>query len=549
MGVAVRQVDVDLLRSARAYPSSLPPTHAARLHRWESKLKQIGDVLAIYSPAEFLELPPLRRTIEVNRCHAEALLALHQAGESLLDDSAHTAITERALGILPTSEGERLLEVAACPELEPSFLTSNPSRLLAGLEEVEQELGMATALCYGFLLMAGVRSRADLRKYGDRVEELLQRLVRRPRLRSILTTMGTGGLKNLKQTGRTNLLRALREALWQECSRRVGTAFLLTQVIDGYLGLRPGAVGDSLGLAVIDTIILSKLGFPVRHLARGDRIFLETAVSECVVEYWDPTELNGTVPIASCYRLGLADLLLRGYERMARGYANRGQFGHGERIANWLLAMKVDYAPAYQLLGQCLLGQNRPQEAVAACAKAIQINPKLAEAYLTQGNAWSALNRWQEAIECYRRAIHLQVGFAEAYNNLGLALWRSGQPENAVGAFRQAIRVRRDYAEAYYNLGTLYAELNQPDSAITAFQQAVEIAPGFAQAYYNLGMIHYAQKNLEAALAAYQAAVRANPKHAAAWHNLGIVYRDLGRQELAVEAIEKAVQLNPILLR
>lgn len=549
MGVAVRQVDADLIRSAQAFTSSLPPGHTARLHEGKSKLKQMDGVLAIYTPAEFLELPRLGRTLEVNRCHAEALLALNWAGELALDGAALAALTSRALGCLPTNEGERLLEVVSCPELEPSFLTSNPSRLLTGLQEIEQELGPATALCYGFLLMAGVRSRSDVCKYGNRVEELVKRLLRRPGVRSILTTTGTAKPRSPKPSMRVQLLRSLRDAMWQECGNRVGNAFLLTQVIDGYLGLRPGAVGDSLGLAVIDTLVLAKLGFPVRHLGRGDRVFLEIAVSEWAVEYWDPADLKGTVPVTSCHRLSLADLLLRGYERMARGYANRGQFAHGERIANWLLAMKVDYAPAYQLLAQCLLGQNRPEEAAAACAKAIQLDPRLAEAYLTHGNALSAMNQRREAIDCYKRAIHLQVGFAEAYNNLGLALWRDNQPEKAVGAFRQAIRVRRDYAEAYYNLGTLYAELNQPESAITAFRQAVQIAPSFAQAYYNLGMVHYNQKNLEAALAAYQAAVKANPKHAAAWHNLGIVYRDLGRQELAVEAIEKAVQLNPVLLR
>ncbi|MEO0073095.1 MAG: tetratricopeptide repeat protein [candidate division WOR-3 bacterium] len=537
-------MDSDLLSYARTCSSSSSPPQKGK-----TALRQMGDVLAVCSPADFFQLSPLQRTIEVNRCHAEALLALCKAGELKLDDSARKTLTERALGILPTSEGERLLEIAACQELDPRYLTSNPSRLLNGLEEIELEFGSATALCYGFLLMAGVRSSSDLHKYGTRVEELLQRLMRRPGVHSALATVNTCSAKRLRQTERIRLLRSIREALWQECSNRVGAAFLLTQVIDGYLGLRPGGVGDSLGLAVIDTLILTKLGFPVRHLGRGDRVYLEVVVSEYVVEHWDPLDMNGTVPVPSCHRLGLADLLLRGYERMARGYANRSQFAHGERIANWLLAMKVDYAPAYQLLGQCLLGQNRPKEAVTACARAIQLNPLLAEAYLTQGNALSALNQWQEAIDSYKRAIQLQVGFAEAYNNLGLALWRSGQPEKAVGAFWQAIRVRRDYAEAYYNLGTLYAELNQPDSAITAFQRAVEIAPGFAQAYYNLGMVYYSQKNLEAALAAYQAAVKANPKHAGAWHNLGIVYRDMGRQELAVEAIEKAVQLNPILLR
>jgi tetratricopeptide (TPR) repeat protein len=293
----------------------------------------------------------------------------------------------------------------------------------------------------------------------------------------------------------------------------------------------------------------------------GGKVYLEITVSERRREYWHAFERNAAAGVPAGSRLSTADLLVLGYTRLARGYAGIRSYAHGARVARWVLSLNPDCAEAFQILGQCLLGRERPAEAIDACQRALAMDPDLADAYVVQGNAFSLMKRWPEAIERYRQAIRCRAGYAEAYNNLGLALQRNGEPEPAISAYTEATRVRDgDYAEAWYNLGnlrferapTLATDAEQQveyDRAIEAYRLAAKHAPGFAGAHYNLGQAYYARKNLPAALAAYQAAVKANPKHAGAWHNMGIVYRDLGKPELAVEAIEKAVTLNPILLR
>lgn len=549
MGQATRQVDSDLLSAARHYPKKLPRTHLERLTGRSPGARGLFAASAGSAPEQFRQLSPLARTIEVNRSHAEALLALARAGEHAPGEEELARLTERALGILPTEEGERLVEVASCPELEPHYMTSTPERFKAGITEVERTMGQGTALAYGFLLMAGLRSRADLMKYGMRLEQVFAAIAARPGVRSLLAATENGGLRRLNSGSRIRLLAAVRDALWQEKPDRPGIAFLLTQVVDGYVGRRPGPAGDSLGLAVLDAIVVAKLGLAVRFLHRQGHIYLEIVYSPQGVERWDPLDRSATVPVASTHRLTLVELAAQGYLRMARGYAGRKNYAHGERVAGWVIEMGSGCADAHTVRAECLLGGGDPNAALAACERALEIDHRLADAHVVQGNAFGALARWPEAIECYRKAIRYRVGYAEAYNNLGLALARNGEPERALGAFREAVRVRPDYAEAYYNIGNLHMEQNQPDLAIEAYRQAVALVPDFAAAHYNLGQAYYARKDLPRALAAYEAAVSANPKHAGAWHNMGIVYRDMGEQERAVAAIEKAVQLNPLLLR
>lgn len=556
MGLAVRQVDTLLSEISGRYPVSLPATHIAALQGWQFQLKNVDGLLSGYAPDEFARLPALRRQLEVNRAHAEAMLVLDNTAEVNLPPAEREQLTHRALGILPTHEGRRFLEIASCPQLKPHHLTSTAARFVAGVTEIEKEMGQATALGYGFLLMAGVRSNEDLAKYGQRLQDLFDALTDVPAIAGELEGMREDGIESVSHQRRLKIVRALRDQLWLKNSSRPGRPFLLTQVIDGYVGLRKGGVGDDLGLTVVDSIMVAKLALPVSWLIREGRICVDIAVSQRGHEYWDPLLRTGEVPHSHMIRIGPVDLFAAGYLRMARGYANTSAYAHGIRIAQWVLGMKPDSAEAYQILGQCLLGQQQPKEALAACEESLELDGRSADTYYVQGNAHSALSRWGDAVESYRLAVRQRVGFAEAYNNLGLALARKGEHERAVGAYREAVRVRPDYAEAYYNLGNLYLERAQTsdsaadyDSAIAAYEEAVEQAPGFAAAFYNLGQAHYARKDLPGALQAYQSAVKANPKHAGAWHNMGIVYRDLGQPDQAVEAIEKAVQLNPILLR
>jgi tetratricopeptide (TPR) repeat protein len=487
------------------------------------------------------------------------MLALDRAAEVNLSPADREQLTHRALGILPSHEAQRFQEVSSCPALSPHHMTSNPDRYVKGVAEIEREMGQATVLGYGFLLMAGVRTNEDLRKYGQRLQDLFDGVTDAPAIVGELEAMREDGIESLSHLRRLKVLRALREQLWLRNTSRPGRAFLLTQVIDGYLNLRKGGVGDDLGLAVVDSLMAAKLAFPVNYLTREGRIYSEIAVSSRGREYWDPLARTGEVAHRHMRPMSMLDLFAQGYLRMARGYANTSAHAHGIRIAQWVIGMKPDSAEAHQILGQCLLGKQQPKEAIRACEKALSLDRRLADAYYVQGNAYSAMSRWPEAVECYRQAIRNRIGFAEAYNNLGLALARSGEFDRAAGAYSEATRVRPGYVEAYYNLGNLYFERAQAaqagpssadyDPAIEAYRKAVKQAPDFAAAFYNLGQAYYAKRDLDGALEAYQAAVKANPKHAGAWHNLGIVYRDLGRQDLAVEAIEEAVQLNPMLLR
>ena len=118
------------------------------------------------------------------------------------------------------------------------------------------------------------------------------------------------------------------------------------------------------------------------------------------------------------------------------------------------------------LLGIALQGQGKPQEAIQAFNKAIQLKSDYAEAYYNRGNALKDLGQLKQAIENYDESIRVKPNFAEAYCNRGNALKDLGQLKQAIENYDESIRVKPNFAEAYCNRGNVLNELGNLNKAI-----------------------------------------------------------------------------------
>ena len=104
-------------------------------------------------------------------------------------------------------------------------------------------------------------------------------------------------------------------------------------------------------------------------------------------------------------------------------------------------------------LGNALLEQGRPDEAIRHLRRALQLDPSLVEAAYNLGIALASQGELDEAIGHYRRAIEIDPDFAMAHNNLGAVLHSQGKLDEAIGHYREALRLDPRNAEAQNNLG------------------------------------------------------------------------------------------------
>jgi tetratricopeptide (TPR) repeat protein len=106
-------------------------------------------------------------------------------------------------------------------------------------------------------------------------------------------------------------------------------------------------------------------------------------------------------------------------------------------------------------MGHALQKQGKLEEAIEAYNKALAIKPDFAEAYNNMGNALQDQDNLDDAIEAYNKALAIKPDYAEAYNNMGNALQDQGKLEDAIEAFKKALDIKPDFAEAHRHLSNL----------------------------------------------------------------------------------------------
>jgi tetratricopeptide (TPR) repeat protein len=545
---AVKEVEALLERTAHNYPADLPAHHLARRTDWHLELHWTESGFGRCTAAEFEHFDALRRCLETTRCHAEALLVSERRNEVILTAADRESLTERALGILPSSESARFHELLACPELRPRRIARSGQDLVSAVERVSQELGSATALTFGMLVLAGLRHEEELLRYAARIDKLFERIVSNPTLIQALEQPEPEEPQARFDVG-LGILMTVRDILWQTLPGRVAQEFLLTQVIDAYVGERSGG-GDSLGLAIIDSIILGKLGFPVYFMIEDGVLSLEVAVGPRKV-YWDLTQPLpiSSVPTVPGRTLGLTELFAVAYGSLAAFCFSRNMWDKAIDAYQRELELVPSSAETQTSLAVCFMRKQMPSEALKTLKAALELAPDSPPVYHQLGNAYAMMSNWSRAVEAYKKALRLQPDYVEVYNNLGFAYMRMENPAQAIAAFETAIEKRPDYFQAHFNLGNIHLEQGDFDKAVKYYRDTVRLDARFVAAYYNLGRAYYEKHDLDEAIHCYQKAVQLNPKHFGAWHNLGIAFRDKGQTEKAVEALERAVTINPNLMR
>jgi len=121
--------------------------------------------------------------------------------------------------------------------------------------------------------------------------------------------------------------------------------------------------------------------------------------------------------------------------------------------------------------------------------KAIELNPKYAEAYANLGALYAKFKDYAKAIELYKRSIELKPTYAGAYTNLGNALNKTYRHEEAVYFHLRAISLDSNSANHFANCGSAYKNLGRFDKAKTMYEEALRRDPKHVNAHFDLATV------------------------------------------------------------
>jgi tetratricopeptide (TPR) repeat protein len=135
-------------------------------------------------------------------------------------------------------------------------------------------------------------------------------------------------------------------------------------------------------------------------------------------------------------------------------------------------------------IGEARLRSGAARDAIVALDKAIELDPKLAQAYALAGEALEQLADLRAATVYYRRAVKEIPESAELQFKLGVTELQTAGHRRAATALNRAVILAEEQEElpqwlpeALYRLGTTQRALGRRQAAIDAFKRYLEIAP------------------------------------------------------------------------
>jgi tetratricopeptide (TPR) repeat protein len=166
-----------------------------------------------------------------------------------------------------------------------------------------------------------------------------------------------------------------------------------------------------------------------------------------------------------------------------------------------------------------------------------------AETRIAQGNNQDAIGHYNRgvgyiqqekydlALAEFTKAININPRYADAYNNRGNLYQQQGKPDLALSDYNKAININPRDAMAYLNRGILYYHQQQePDLALSDYNKAIEINPQLALAYGFRGILHYSRQETEKAIGDFRQAAELYRRqgNAAAYEKVMELLRQLG---------------------
>jgi TolB-like protein/tetratricopeptide (TPR) repeat protein len=242
------------------------------------------------------------------------------------------------------------------------------------------------------------------------------------------------------------------------------------------------------------------------------------------------------------------DLYLRGRHAAAR----RTPECYAKAIRYFQQALSCDpgYSVAYAALGACYCGSGfvsylAPAEAFpnarAAAAKALDLDPSLAEAHATLGwVGWAYEWDWCAAEARFHRAEELSPSYGIVRYWHAIMLAALGRFDEALAEIQLAWDLDPLSLAIQTNVGFVLYEARRYEEAIGRFLNVLEMDPGFAMAHFHLGRTYLAMGRPEQSVPLLEVAA---PEFPLALGILGGAWASLGRRDKAHQILEELHRL------
>ncbi len=201
-------------------------------------------------------------------------------------------------------------------------------------------------------------------------------------------------------------------------------------------------------------------------------------------------------------------------------------------------------ARAHYELGNALYDARRHLEAIAAYSRAIDADPKFADAYTNRGLAHRQLNNLALAVENYETSLSLQPDDSATLRNMIIALRAGAMPEPALEYLARLVEAHPEGTQARSDLADSLFALSRYEEAKEHYRVLVELQVAGLNQRFNLGSCYYFAQNWDKALSTWFEIVQSDPRHGPAHRGMAMAYWQKGEYDSAWKSVGECESLG-----
>ena len=167
------------------------------------------------------------------------------------------------------------------------------------------------------------------------------------------------------------------------------------------------------------------------------------------------------------------------YLRLGKEQLEKKDYLHAKESFEKAVELDPKSAEAYCFRGTVQLDD---EKAAADFTKAIELKPDYAEAYFQRGLGRDLGGKQPAAIEDYSKAIELNPKFVNAYMTRAVLYLLAGRGKEAIADYTKVIELKPD-GESYYVRGNSYLELGEYAKAVADLTRSIELDPTYYWSY------------------------------------------------------------------